>query len=141
MRGTAGRLVRVLLGASLIACAADPPPEAAAATSADDDNIPGRASGWAQAQAGLSARRATAQAELGEANRALRTAGDACADACLLLPALHAAVTHLCEIRDNHDDTARCKESRKAVTAAAAKVATACNACKPVVDDDTPTPD
>ena len=84
----------------------------------------------------LSARRATALAEIGEAKRAIASSDD-CTETCPLLVTLQTGVDHLCALREGQDDAARCKEARTDLTATDARVKKSCDGCKPArLDDD-----
>jgi hypothetical protein len=136
MRGSTAR-GGIALGSLLVlvvaSCAAsDTPPADNAATGYE---APGRASPWTPGQPGLAARRGTAQAEIGEALRALEVAGDACGSACPSLADLRAGVGHLCGVADTKDDDRMCKESRVTLLATETKVRASCGACKPAPAD------
>jgi hypothetical protein len=127
----------VLVGVTLVACASEIPSAAAARSDDDSKNVPGGAYGWAQNHAELSARRATALAEIGEAKRAIVSGGDDCSETCPLLVTLRTGVDHLCALREGQDDAARCKEARTDFTATETRVRKSCDACKPArLDDD-----
>lgn len=115
-------------------------PSAATASPSDESNIPSGASGFAQVQAELGARRATALAEIGEAKRAIRTAADDCSAECPLVGSLHLGVDHLCGIDDNHEDGVRCKEQKAIFANIEARVKRDCHGCqnggKPTDSDD-----
>jgi hypothetical protein len=124
--GGALGVVVVLVVAS---CAAsDTPPADNAATGYE---APGRGSPYTPGQPGLAARRAAAQAEIGEALRALEVAGDACGSACPPLADLRVGVGHLCGVADTKDDDRMCKESRATLLATESKLRPSCGACKP----------
>ncbi len=134
MRPSRAALLRCALVCSVAAhlghagCASStaPAPGAAEAT-----NVPANASGWMPGRPGLAARRATGQAEVGEARRTLRTVGEACGDACPALDALRAGVKHLCELDDTRDDQKLCKEFRLELLAEEARLKPSCGVCAP----------
>jgi len=79
----------------------------------------------------VAARRATAQAEIGEALRALTTAGNACDDACPALHELRKGVANLCSVNDNKDDVSFCKQVKQELADAERPVKKWCGACGP----------
>jgi hypothetical protein len=123
----------VAIGAVVAACASEIP-SAAAPPSDTESNIPSGASGFAQQEAELGARRATALAEIGEARRAIKSGGDDCGTTCPLIIAFHAGVDHLCNIKEGREDLARCKEALADLVATEKQVKGACEGCKPVSD-------
>jgi hypothetical protein len=102
--------------------------------SAEGEAVPASASGWSPGKPGLAARRATAQAEIGEATRALEVAGTACDSACPSLDGLRLGVKHLCSVADTKEDVKVCKEARGLLGAAEAKLKPSCGTCAPHVD-------
>ena len=116
------KLSGMLTAVALAACTGTPPSANVSPSTSDEGNIPGHGSGWAQVQAELSTRRATAQAELGEATRAILATGGDCADSCAGVATLRAAVDRLCSIRDSRDDDVRCKEAKSTLATTDARV-------------------
>ena len=114
-----------------------------AAPPADDPSVPATNSGWAPGRPGLAAQRASAQATVGEALRALQVTGDACGLACPVLGALRLGVTNVCSITDTKDDLKACHEARVQLASTEARLKPACGTCSPRVDADasTETPD
>jgi hypothetical protein len=117
--------------AFLVGCAASQAPAGPTPPKDDPTNDPPRGAAWSYGQPGLEARRATAQAEVGEAIRVIETSGDACTDACPALASLKAGVAHLCNIADNKDDEVACHEARARLTSAVPHVRAACGTCGP----------
>jgi len=132
-RLASGRVALAIGLALLAACATTtgsaPVPELAPVP--DDPAVPARSSGWSPGQPGIAARRATGQAEVGEARRTLETTGDACGLACPALVALRLGASHLCSISDTKDDAKVCKEVRAEVTAVQARLKPSCGDCSP----------
>jgi len=124
------------MGSVVASCAASesPPPETA--TSSTDPVTTGP---WMPGQPDFAARRASGQAEIGEALRALDVAGSACGDACPALATLRVGVVHLCGVADTKDDQKICKESRASLATSEARLRADCGACKPAPDADTDT--
>jgi hypothetical protein len=127
---TYGAWVASVLVASCGASTA-PPPDTVPSTT---DPVVAR--GWAPGQPDLAARRATGQAEIGEALRALDVAGDACGSACPALADLRIGVAHMCALADTRDDEKICKESRARLLEIGTHIKATCGACKPAPDPD-----
>ena len=129
--------VCALLLSQATGCAANPPPEPTdpRGTADNSEAVPARSSGWDPGRPGFAARRATAQAEIGEATRTLETAGDACGDACPAMVELRRGVHNLCSVKDTRDDENVCKDYRTQLVAAEGHLRASCGACKPPSPD------
>jgi hypothetical protein len=78
---------------------------------------------------GYEAQRATGQAEIGEAARALETAGDACGLVCPALQSFRVGVRHRCQVAEMKEDEKVCKELRMDLVAREAHYRPTCGSC------------
>jgi hypothetical protein len=137
MRARVQRSTRwiVLLGACLasvayVACAdtnaAAPDPSN---PGTENDPRPAQVGGYAPGVPGFEARRATSQAEIGEAMRKLDQSGDACGLACPALRQLRVGVQRRCAVQEMTEDHKICKEQRAQLLAIETRLKGSCGTC------------
>ena len=101
-----------------------PGPEDVTATAA-------QTAGFAPGMPGLEAKRATSQAEMGEALRELGNVGNACDLACPQLIRLRMGVKHMCGVSQITDDLRRCKEAKETLLTTETGLKPSCGTCAP----------
>jgi hypothetical protein len=100
----------------------------------ENDSRPAQVAGYAPGVPGFEARRATAQAEIGESLRKLDTAGDSCGLACPAVSSLRVGVRHRCAVSEMKEDDKICKEARKQLLEIETRLKPSCGLCAGVAD-------
>jgi hypothetical protein len=141
-RGESGLVGRLALGfgvlgapfvvaALAVACAASGSVAPGAEAPTEETNVPARGSGWTPGIPAAEAQRATGQATIGEARRALDTAGESCSDACPALVMLRSGVATICRVAETKDDSKICRESRAELASNETRLRPSCGTCAP----------